>query len=301
MNSDTQTWDTDNDYLGGPISKVTEIDSDIGWIITIDHRVANGITAQVTTAILRGKTLSAVAPVVGETARIYGELGDARGLIIEGRVYGYQSKEEHAETRQRERLEGERERQADLEATLEARDNRRNALPWALRDRLIGFLAYAPEHWRRDYEPYELDVCEMAAAVAQRFEGQSAVLSEFDLKLTERTQRALIAPIGETLDKNGWNCALSLSTFMVAGSPTFPSIAHAARCCIDGCKSQGCYATRGIGTADEPGPLVLRARDEMLAGGAVNVAGLDGSGAVLSDWIRNWVYEVLPAKSEAEA
>ncbi len=222
------SWDTDTQFTEGRLSSV--VGGCDGWNLYVEDDWG----------IWCPSDQCQTAPAAGETGRFYSKgLGyPVRGIIIEGRVYKYlteeQEKERHAgwvneENDKRARAE-ERERQS--------RDERRAALPEALRERLATYEARNPL-WRRDFESYELFVCEEAAALAVRFAGDAEGLRAFnDLGIDEQKQAAPELKFSEH-SGNTWAAAVHLAMRLVT-DPKLVRGAHGALCPLVGCTEYGC-------------------------------------------------------------
>lgn len=220
------SWDTDAQYTEEKLTEVTA--SDDGWSLHFDGM-----------GIFCPKDQCAQEPVVGEVARLYGRgFGyTVRGIIIEGRVYKYlteaQEQQRHVDWVDAQK----RERAETLERERSSRNARRAALPEALRERLDTFENRNPD-WRREFEPYELMVCEDAARLAAHFGNDTAALDVFKDKPWAE-QKALIPAIGDGHSGNSWGCAVGLAHRLMLG-PTFVRGAHGALCPLVGCTEYGC-------------------------------------------------------------
>lgn len=305
------TWDTDKDFSEGKIEKVEPVDKKgiegveddgklLGWILEMTTPAPFGTTVRSMGFLPNMPTMSGdepVPPQAGETARIYGSADDTRGLIIEGRVYAWRSKEDHAAAKVTEKVSAEAQRQTELDVSRPDRDARRAALPTPLRERMEGFLGYGPPEWRRDFEAHELEVCEAAAALAQRFPVVDVIKAYGEAPI--KFQRSLAPGIGEGLeDHDGWTAALAMATFIVAKSPLMVPLLHAAACQRTGCRAQGCYGVRpGAGTRDEPSQAVIEAGAEAHRSRQSRNLDTDDPDAsskwvdASSKWVRKWVYK----------
>lgn len=219
------TWDTDAQFIE---HRVTEVTSQAeGWALGLDG-----------THLFCPRDQCDVTPIVGELARLYGKgFGYVvRGIIIEGRVYKYlteeQEKERHAawvdEEHARRAREAERERAS--------RDARRAALPEALRERCSVFEARNP-NWRRDFESYELFVCEEAALLVAHFGGDLEALRAFHDKPTDE-QREVLPRMSEH-SGNTFGAALAIARRLME-APELVRGAHGALCPLVGCVEYGC-------------------------------------------------------------
>lgn len=224
------SWDTDTQYTEHRITAVKgELSDELNWWLHFDG-----------TALACPGDQCNVAPVPGETARLYGKgLGSVvRGIIIEGRVYKYLTEEQEAERHAAWVAEENRQRDERAESERAARDQRRAALPPAMRERLAVFEARNPM-WRRDYESYELFVCEEAALLAAHFGADVAALLEFTKKPS--AEQSEILP-GLKLDEhsgNTWGAAVGLARRLMI-DPKLVMRAHGALCPLVGCEDYGC-------------------------------------------------------------
>lgn len=225
-------WDTDPQFTENKLTSVEA--SPGGWDLGLDgsHLFCTNEHCQ-------------KAPAVGETARLYGKgFGYmVRGIIIEGRVYRYRTEEQQRD-RHAAWCSAQRDaRQNDLDDNRATRDIRREALPEVFRDRLIGFEAHNAD-WRREFGPYELMVCETAAALAKRFGTDVAALRVFadghgDEMMAEHSG-------------NSWGAAVMLAERFMR-EPESVLRAHGALCPLVGCAEYGCRAARRAARpADEP-------------------------------------------------
>lgn len=221
-------WDTDTEYTEERIAEVTPYEAGDGWSL---HFEGCGIGCP--------GDLCAQAPAVGETARLYGKgLGSVvRGLIIEGRVYYYRTEEQekarHAEWVEKQVLA----RAEMLEAERIDRDARRAKLPEAFQQRLNEYERRNP-NWRREYESYELGVCEDAARIAAHFGSDQEALRRFGSQSWEE-QFATVPGLFNGHSGNSWGMVLQLAIRYQRG-PKFVAGAHGALCGLVGCAEYGC-------------------------------------------------------------
>jgi hypothetical protein len=220
-------WDTDTQYTEHRIAKVEP--GDEGWSLYFEG----------STGMYCPSDTCQQAPAAGETARLYGRgLGyEVRGLIIEGRVYFYRT-EEQQEDHHAAWVEGQKKARADqLAAERADRDARRAALPEAFQARLNEYERRNP-NWRRDYESYELSVCEDAARIARHFGADLEGLRRFG-SLSWDEQNALVPGLFDGHSGNSWGAALELAG-RFARDPKFVRGAHGALCPLVGCTEYGC-------------------------------------------------------------
>lgn len=221
------SWDADPQYTE---HKLTEVAAGAeGWTLSFDGF-----------GIFCPKDKCEQSPVVGEAARLYGKgLGySVRGIIIEGRVYSYLTEEQDAERHANWVAERKRSRQALEQSERADRDARRDALPEALRHRLLRFEIRNPE-WRSEFEPYELFVCEEAARLAAHFGSDVEALRVF-VSGTQSEQAAGIPALklGEH-SGNTWGMAVELAKRLMV-DPKLVQGAHGALCALVGCSEYGC-------------------------------------------------------------
>jgi hypothetical protein len=117
-----------------------------------------------------------LVPRVGMIARYYGKgFGyPVRGFYIDGQRCWYRTVEEE-EARHRVHVETEqKKRQEAFEESVEKRDLKWAALPQPYQDRKKRFMTNNG-NWRRDYEEYELFVCEQAHLFATTFKTRKAL------------------------------------------------------------------------------------------------------------------------------
>lgn len=224
--------DTDTQYVEQRIADVKgELTNDgVGWFLYFDD----------SSALACPGDQCAVAPAPGETARLYGKgLGYVvRGIVIEGRVYKYLTEEQEDERPAAWSREEESKRAREAERERAARDQRRAALPEALRERLATFEARSP-NWRRDYESYELFVCEEAALLAAHFGTDVAALLEFTKKPSAEQSEILPDLKLEEHSGNTWGAAVGLARRLMI-DPKLVMQAHGALCPLVGCVEYGC-------------------------------------------------------------
>ena len=153
----------DTEWEDRTIAKATDWGED-GWQIDFEEGLCLGIPN------------GPITPEPGMAIRLYGRgFGYAvRGVFIEGHEFRYET-----EAAMRTRFDGELaqkkgEDQARLEAEGADRDARWDALPAVYRQRRDRFIENNPT-WRRDYEPYELFVCEQAHLIAAALKTRAAI------------------------------------------------------------------------------------------------------------------------------
>jgi hypothetical protein len=221
------SWDTDSQYIEHRLTAVTP--GEQGWTLGLDG-----------SSLFCPSDQCSAAPTVGETARLYGKgFGYVvRGIIIEGRVYKYLTEEQEAE-RHAQWVAGEESKRAEqAERDRSDRDARRAALPEALRERCARFESRNP-NWRRDFESYELFVCEEAAKLAAHFGADIEALRAFADK--PPSEQAATIPSLKLGDHSGntWGAAVNLAGRLMM-DPKLVAGAHGALCPLVGCVEYGC-------------------------------------------------------------
>lgn len=230
----TQVPDTDREFERTTITKVRqsgdgwEVQQEEGWSLWYTN---NGIE-----------------PEVGDTVRYYGRgFGYVvRGIVIEGKgVVRYESKSELAARHEVERATAEQEKQDSLGTERPDRDLRIRELPRGLRLRIEGFQG-AKENWRRDYEPYELFVCEQAAAFAAAFwDGENSVLQLNDWSaLPFKKQQEAMPILSDQHSGNTFGMAVQLARLVLLEDDDLVIQAHGAMCPLVGCEDYGCVPAR---------------------------------------------------------
>lgn len=188
-----------------------------------------------------------IEPEPGDMMRCYG-LGighPVRGIIIEGKgTVRYRTEAEEEAEWQRRAEERDREKRADLDEHRAERDLAVRELPRPLRERIEGFQR-AREDWRRDFEPYELFVCQEAAKVAEHFEGENAVyrLNEW-AELSYDEQRASWDGMSDEHSGNTFGQALALARMLLLHEDAEVQQMHGALCPLVGCEEYGCVPAR---------------------------------------------------------
>ncbi len=224
---DFASHDIDTQYTESRLTSVSE--GEQGWTLGLDGF-----------GLFCPRDQCEQAPIVGETARVYGKgFGYVvRGIIIEGRVYKYLSEEQEAERHAQWVAEEQAKRASEAARERAARDERRAALPEALRARLARFEARNPE-WRRDFESYELFVCEEAALIARHFASDIEGLRAFAGKPPEEQGQTIPALKFSEHSGNTWGAAMQIAMRLVM-DPALVKGAHGALCPLVGCKEYGC-------------------------------------------------------------
>lgn len=234
------SWMGDTEYSEDKITSVRQVEG--GWGI----EVASGWSIMVSDDVCSQE------PKPGESIRSYGKgIGYAvRGIVISERVYRYDTEAEAELRHEREKRQQEEERQQKLETERPERDARIAALPMAFRRRIERFQRTLP-HWRRDYETYELFVCEEATKIAKAVYSMS--LEEKALRVMESSENIIqtfhdspemqkAAGISEDHSSNTFHQACTLTLRSIALSPDAVVQSHGALCPLVGCKAYGCFA-----------------------------------------------------------
>jgi hypothetical protein len=221
--------DTDTQFKTSTIEQVGSTDS--GWIVKSDGF-----------SLLVPSDLCQQAPTAGETARFYGRgIGyPVRGIVIEGRVYRYQTEEEEKQAHTTWVADRAREKHEALERDRAERDRRIAALPEAFRARFARFHAVGGDDWRADFEPYELFTCEEAVTIHAALETRKAIAG-FS-RATVHHQKELV-PALKYGDHSGntFGQACQLAALMADGGENIAKM-HGALCPLVGCQAYGCWA-----------------------------------------------------------
>lgn len=227
---------TDEQYREVAIREVATCEG--GWNITDEEGWSLFVTGEA----------CAIPPDVGERVRMYGRgLGyTVRGVVIGERVYRYQteaeSRNEHATWSARMKAE----RAAKYESARDEYDARVSALPAPLKDRIQGFRAFGGDEWRHEFEPYELFVCEQAAAFASKF-GTVEAIDKF-CTLPHANQRIAVPEMSDEHSGNTFGAAVTLAKAMIL-TPELVDKMHGALCPLVGCREYGCPSVRETGGA----------------------------------------------------
>jgi hypothetical protein len=236
------SWDTDSQYLEHRLTRVIAGDTDDGggWTLAMGG-----------SCLWCPSDECSVAPVVGETMRLYGKgFGHSvRGIIIEGRVYKYLTEEQEEEQHAAWLAEEQGKRALKAEAERASRDERRAALPGAFRERLSVFESRNPD-WRRDFEGYELFVCEEATRLVEHFGADVEALRAFSGKSPSEQAAAVPALRLSEHSGNTWGAAVGLAMRLMV-DPKLVRGAHGALCPLVGCVAYGCPGA-GIERKGEP-------------------------------------------------
>jgi hypothetical protein len=191
-----------------------------------------------------------IEPHAGDKARFYGDgIGrPVRGVAINGVVVFYRTEVEQAEKNRQEQGRHYAERQAELDASVEARDTRWASLPQVFQDRRKRFEANNPT-WRRDFEPYELFCCEQAAAIAKALDPGPATTSERPKiiaakiaafrEASEEVKREQVPSLDDGHSGNTFDFACRLARWFLE-RPELVAQDHGAMCLIVGCREYGC-------------------------------------------------------------
>lgn len=120
-----------------------------------------------------------ITPEPGMTVRLYGPGGlggFVRGIFVEGHLFRYETVDGQRQRFKKESEQRDQEKAAKLEAEVADRDRRWAALPDVYQQRKARFVENN-KHWRRDYEEYELFVCEQAHLIATALKTQEAIVN----------------------------------------------------------------------------------------------------------------------------
>lgn len=190
-----------------------------------------------------------IEPKPGDILRMYGQgIGyTVRGIVIEEKgIVRYRTEAQEQLDREVDRERKQNKRQDELDDERSERNLRIRELPQSLRQRIERF-QIARENWRRDYEDYELFVCEEAAKIAQHFEGKNGIyhLNEWTNQPNEQQESTF--PVsdqhsGHTLEK-----AISLARLLLLDDEEAVIRDHGGECSFVGCEEYGCFAAEAKG------------------------------------------------------
>lgn len=179
------------------------------------------------------------APKVGETIRTYGRgIGSTvRGIVVNGRVYRYQTEAEEKTAHEQRCREQEAEREQKFADSLPETDRRIAALPEMFRVRMEKFQRDGGHEFRRDYEGYELFCCEEAVKIATALKDRSEDVPAF-AKLSWEQQK-LIVDLDGGHSGNTFGMACRLAHWYLT-RPENVAREHGALTPLVGCESYGC-------------------------------------------------------------
>lgn len=186
-----------------------------------------------------------ITPEPGDVARFYGKgFGlPVRGVEIVGKGFlYYRTPEEEERMWDDRRAKAAQEKQDSLDADRESRDERWARLPFSLQLRRNRFGTNNP-NWRRDYEPYELMVCEEAARFAAHFESVAELNRWAALDYPEQQQEF---PFDEGHSGNSFGVARLLAQLLIEGNDVQVAAQHGALCPLAGCLDYGCAKAEAI-------------------------------------------------------
>lgn len=209
---------------------------------------------------------SPIPPTAGMHVRMYGKgIGyDVRGLFLDGRKVFYRTDAEQRQKWKDEKRAEEEKRQGELDATRDDRDARWAKLPDFFRARFTRFNEHAA-NFRRDYEPYELFVCEQAVEIANglRVENAGDTEAERDKayvpifnrfrELPFEEQRKAVPKMEDGHSGNTFGCAAFLARLYLTNAPLVAK-AHGAMVPLVGCEAYGCSHD------DKPSPKQAKAK-----------------------------------------
>lgn len=186
------------------------------------------------------------APTIGETLRLYGRgTGySVRGIVINGRVYRYQTEAEEKAAHEQYCRDQEAKREQEFSEKRDGIDVRIAALPPIFRARIEKFQRDGGHDFRRDYEGYELFCCEQAVAIADALKTADAIAAWRDLPFG--VQRTQVPALSDQHSGNTFGMACQLARLYIE-RPEFVAKAHGALVPLVGCESYGCKH-------DEPAP-----------------------------------------------
>ncbi len=188
------------------------------------------------------------APQFGETLRLYGRgFGSTvRGIVINGRVYRYQTAAEADAAHEQWCLDREVQREREFTEQRDATDRRIAALPPLFQERIAKFQRDGGYAFRRDYEGYELFCCEQAVVIADALKTDEAVLAW--AKLPYEQQKAAVPGLDDGHSGNTFGMAVRLAHWSLS-HPENVVKEHGALVPLVGCEDYGC---KHEPTADVP-------------------------------------------------
>lgn len=180
------------------------------------------------------------APQVGETIRTYGRgLGyTVRGIVVNGRVYRYQTEAEEQAARRQMCREQKAKRERELAEALPETARRIAALPAPFRERIEKFQADGGHEFRRDYEGYELFCCEEAVKIATALKDRTEDVPAF-AKLDWKQQLMIVPTLSDDHSGNTFGMACRLAHWYLS-RPENIVREHGALTPLVGCKAYGC-------------------------------------------------------------
>lgn len=178
-------------------------------------------------------------PQVGETIRTYGRgIGSpVRGIVVNGRVYRYQTEAEQQAEHEQWCRDQEAKREQEFNEKHEETDRRIAALPLVFRERLDKFQRDGGQKFRRDYEGYELFCCEQAVVIADALKTEAAIAAWRDLPWG--VQQTQVPGLSDQHSGNTFGAACALARFYVT-KPEFVAKMHGALVPLVGCDDYGC-------------------------------------------------------------
>lgn len=181
-------------------------------------------------------------PAVGETARLFGRgFGyPVRGIVVGDQVYFYQTPDGFAQEAADEQRRRAEERRRDWDAKREEVAGRLAALPQAFQDRFQGFVDARPD-FGPEFGPYELMVCEQAAALADKLGTPEAVSAFYEAPHEE--QQRLFPELDGGHSGNSFGAMVALARLYLTDPELVPK-QHGALCPLVGCWEYGCTPAR---------------------------------------------------------
>lgn len=191
---------------------------------------------------LQDKDAAGITPRVGDAAVFFtSNLSLVRGIEINGKRLLYVTRKQADRDAVLSRQRRERKAQRELDAERPDRDRRRAALPEPLRARLDRYEAANPV-WRREYESYELFVCEQAADLAALPKtGDLQVWYDRFRDLGYEEQRKEWPGLSPAHSGNTFGAAVQLAYFLERGWRDRIVNGHGAMVALVGCAEYGCH------------------------------------------------------------
>jgi hypothetical protein len=166
----------------------------------------------------------------------YGRRGHTvRGFALDGVVVYYRTIQQQKDKDYAETRAAEAKREAELAEQRPTRDARRAALPAYMRQRLDQFESNNI-NWRRDYEPYELFICEQAVVFAKTLKTDEAILAFNEAPYD--AQREMVPGMDDGHSGNTFGCAVRLARWLI-NKPENVAREHGGMCMLVGCKDFG--------------------------------------------------------------
>lgn len=222
-------------HVLGPPDEVTRIKSveadERGYTITReDGWCFGGVTREMVRAA------QSPDPEAGMEIAFWGSIGQVvRGVMLDG-VMLYWRSDIAQRVKHEVELSSERaSRQRELDNTRTDRDARRAALPANFQRRLLALESNNPA-WRREYEPYELSICEDAVRIATALKTVQAIQAFRKMDWDE--QKRAVPGLFDGHSGNSFGMAVRLAHWHIA-DPGEVEREHGGMCPLVGCVEYG--------------------------------------------------------------